>query len=132
MGKPEHHCDPKDLPYAKYIHSTISQTTTTTLPPVSGYIEYPVSGLACPDLSYSSKFEKDCPKLSGFPYEILATNLYDDCKAINFEVVDDECSKGAILQYLCCDDFSYSTILVSGQNTLSLKSNGQLRKVYGN
>jgi len=132
MGKPEHHCDPKDPPYIKY---TQQSTTTTTSPPVSSYIEYPNPTLPCPDLAYKSdSFEGlGCVKLSGTPYEVLASNVYNDCRAINFSVIDDQCSKGAIVQYICCEDTSYTNVLVNGNSiSLCLKSGGELRKIYGN
>jgi len=135
MGKPEHHCDPKDPPYVKYTQLVIPGTTTTTLPPVSDYIVYPNSGLTCPDLAYKSdSFEGlGCVKLSGTPYEVLASNVYNDCRAINFSVIDNQCSKGAIIQYLCCQDTSYTNVLVSGNSiSLCLKYGGELRKIYGN
>ena len=134
MGKPEHHCDPKDPPYVAYTKPFVARTTTTTLPPVSNYIVYPNSGLSCPDLSYKSEIDKlGCAKLSGTPYEVLLTNNDDDCKGANFTVIDDQCSRGAIVQYLCCSDSSYKNILVSGDSTvLCLKEGGELRKIYGN
>ena len=67
MGKPEHHCDPKDPPYVAYTKPFVATTTTTTLPPVSNYIVYPNSGLSCPDLSYKSESftGANCPRPSG-------------------------------------------------------------------
>ena len=134
MGKPEHHCDPKDPPYVAYTKPFVARTTTTTLPPVSDYIVYPNSELSCPDLTYKSESftGANCPRPSGSGYEVLLNNASSGCQGGNFTVVDDQCSRGAIVQYKCCTD-DYRNILVSGVDMiLCMAPSSELRNVYGN
>ena len=132
MGKPEPHCDPRDpLPYQKYFEPFDNLLTTTVAP--DNYVVYP-SSVSCPDLRprpCPTDFQLDCPPLSG--YEVLLYNNCDVCKEVTFNIKDDVCSRGGLVQQHCCDGARYHTFLVSGDSlTVNLKARTEFRKIYGN